>query len=70
MQKDIPWESLCKTFQDAYKVTQDFGIGYLCIDSLCIIRDDPDDWDREAVLMSTVYGGSSLTIAASAAKDG
>jgi hypothetical protein len=37
---------------------------------LIIIQDDPEDWDREAVLMSTVYGGSSLNIAASDAKDG
>jgi hypothetical protein len=33
-------------------------------------QDDPDDWGREAPSMSTVYGGSSLNIAASGASNG
>jgi hypothetical protein len=37
---------------------------------LCIIQDDPDDWAREAVFMSKVYGNSHLNIAATDARDG
>lgn len=67
LQESIPWHSLCETFRDAYKVSGELGLKYLWIDSLYIIQDDPDDWDREAFLMSEVYGGSSLNIAASMA---
>lgn len=70
LQESIPWDDLCKTFQDAYKVCRKLGFKYLWIDSLCIVQDDPDDWDREAFLMSKIYGGSSLNLAASMAEDG
>jgi hypothetical protein len=66
----IPPEALSKTFQDAIVITREFGIGYLWIDSLCIIQDDADDWNREASSMSGVYGSSTLNIAASGASDG
>ncbi|KAF4636695.1 hypothetical protein G7Y89_g1381 [Cudoniella acicularis] len=42
---------------------------YIWIDSLCIVQDDEDDWNREAVLMCAVYGGSGLNIAAAGATD-
>jgi hypothetical protein len=66
----IPLGSLCKTFHGAIFVTRYLGFSYLWIDSLCIIQDDGDDWAKEAPLMSTVYGGASLNIAAASAKDG
>lgn len=66
----IPLEQLSKTFQDCIAVTRQLGFRYLWIDSLCIIQDDREDWARESVRMSSVYGGSSLTIAASAAPNG
>jgi hypothetical protein len=69
-QRDIPIYKLTKTFQDAISVTYRLGFRYIWIDSLCIIQDDPEDWQRESVLMESVYGGSSLNIAASAASDG
>ncbi|KAF8848181.1 hypothetical protein BDZ45DRAFT_810983 [Acephala macrosclerotiorum] len=34
------------------------------------IFDDPDDWQKEAILMTKVYGGSHINIAASGAVDG
>ena len=40
------------------------------IDLVCIIQDDLNDWRKESVLMSTLYGSSSLNIAATAAPDG
>ena len=40
------------------------------IDSLCIIQDNPEDWNREALQMAAVYGRSSINISASKATDG
>jgi hypothetical protein len=46
MKRGIALASLPKTFQDAVLMTRRLGIRYLWIDSLCIIQDDGDDWDR------------------------
>jgi hypothetical protein len=62
----VSWDSLPRTFQDAVTVCQHLGIDYLWIDSLCIIQDDEEDWDREAVMMANVYNNAEITIAASA----
>lgn len=62
--------NLNKTFQDAINITRNLGIQYLWIDSLCIIQDDPKDWEIEAASMAQVYSQAYLTIAASAAADG
>lgn len=69
-QKEVPVQALTKTFQDAIRITSYLGLQYLWIDSLCIIQDDVDDWNRESPLMSDVYGGSTINIAASSAPDG
>ncbi|KAF7893886.1 hypothetical protein EAF00_007400 [Botryotinia globosa] len=69
LMKEIPLDSLPKTFEDAINITQKLGIDFLWIDSLCIIQNDDDDWQKEAALMSSVYGGSVITIAASSARD-
>jgi hypothetical protein len=66
----VPSEAICKTFEHAIYITRYMGLEYLWIDSLCIIQDDNDDWIRESANMSSVYGGSSLNIAASCAPDG
>lgn len=66
----IPRDKLTKTFLEAIEVTRSLGYKYLWIDSLCIIQDSSEDWDIESLLMSDIYGGSSLTIAATGAKDG
>jgi len=69
-QQEIPWAHLCKTFQDAILVTRILGCSYLWINSLCIIQDDEEDWNKESLLMSQVYGSSMLNLAASGAADG
>jgi len=66
----IPDSALCKTFQDAIYVARYLKIDYIWIDSLCIIQDDEEDWKKESVLMSDVYGGSYLNIAAAGANNG
>ncbi|ORY18240.1 heterokaryon incompatibility protein-domain-containing protein [Clohesyomyces aquaticus] len=66
----IPWESLSKTFQDAVIIARGIGLEYLWIDSLCILQDDPDDWDVQSSLMASIYSNASVVIAATASKDG
>lgn len=66
----IPEEDLRKTFRHAILITQKLGLRYLWIDSLCITQDSPLDWDKESSLMASVYGGSTINIAAAGAKDG
>jgi hypothetical protein len=62
--------SLPKTFQDAIYITRSLTIRYLWIDSLCIVQDDDQDWERESADMARVYEGAHLTIAATAAAHG
>lgn len=69
-QRAIPSRCLTKTFVDAIQITRAVGFTYLWIDSLCIIQDSNEDWEAEAKKMASVYGASSLNIAASSARDG
>jgi hypothetical protein len=45
------------------------GIRHIWIDSLCIIQDSPDDWQREAALMQHVYSNARFNISATGAED-
>ncbi|KIL85499.1 hypothetical protein FAVG1_11457 [Fusarium avenaceum] len=63
-QEGIPFSSLPKTFQDAMIVTRRLGYRYIWIDALCIVQDDPDDWLRESVRMTSVYHNAACCIAA------
>ncbi|RKL41456.1 hypothetical protein BFJ72_g5348 [Fusarium proliferatum] len=64
-QQGILVKLLPLTFQHAIHICHELGIQYLWIDSLCIIQDDPSDWEVEAERMSEVYANSWLTVAAS-----
>ncbi|KAL9107667.1 MAG: hypothetical protein Q9227_007474 [Pyrenula ochraceoflavens] len=66
---EVPVEELTKTFRDAIEITRSFGLEYLWIDSLCIIQDSHSDWEHESMMMSSVYGGSTINIAAAGAVD-
>ncbi|KIW33326.1 uncharacterized protein PV07_00183 [Cladophialophora immunda] len=66
---NIAWDDLPRTFQDAVSLTKRLGFLYLWIDSLCIIQDSPEDWDREAKLMGNIYKNAVCNIAASGASD-
>jgi hypothetical protein len=61
--------SLPLTFQDAILITRKLGYQYLWIDSLCIVQDSSQDWQRESVKMSEIYSRAVLCIAASSAMD-
>lgn len=65
----IPWDKLPLTFQDAAAFTLSLGIQYIWIDSICIIQEDEEDWQREAGKMYAVYKNSYLTLAALAGHD-
>lgn len=70
LKKDIALHTLPKTFQDAILVAKKLHMGYLWIDSLCIIQDDKDDWRRESAMMHEVYANGFCNIAATAAENG
>lgn len=70
LQQGINFSELSKTFQDAVNTTFSLGYRYLWIDSLCIIQDDVNDWNIEALKMQDVYSNSVVTIAATSSPDG
>jgi hypothetical protein len=61
--------SLPQTFRDAVALVRALDIDYLWIDSLCIIQDDEQDWDREAAKMGSLYRNAFLVIAAAGSED-
>ncbi|KAH6953785.1 hypothetical protein BKA56DRAFT_504371 [Ilyonectria sp. MPI-CAGE-AT-0026] len=68
LKKEIPYDSLPKSFQDAVRVTRALGVSYLWIDSLCIIQERGEKWAEEASKMEDVFSGAYCTIAASSAE--
>ena len=69
LQEGIAISELGQTFQDAIFTAGSLGIQFIWIDSLCILQDSGQDWQREAHLMSSVYRFATLNIAASVAAD-
>ncbi len=59
-----PLAELPQTFKDAINVAKRFGINYLWIDSLCIIQDSTEDWQRESAVMGDIYKNAILNVAA------
>ncbi|RSL91599.1 hypothetical protein CEP51_000221 [Fusarium floridanum] len=69
-QDEIQWNDLSTTFQDAIEFCLRLGLEFIWIDSLCIVQDDAEDWEQEAVKMATYYTTAYVTLAATAAPDG
>ncbi|KAI1866336.1 uncharacterized protein JN550_007724 [Neoarthrinium moseri] len=65
----IPFLLIPPTFTETINIARSIGIRYIWIDSLCIVQDDPEDWEREAAQMNRIYAGSQLTIAAAQSSD-
>jgi hypothetical protein len=61
---NIPFDPFPKTFRDAIIMTRQLGVRFLWIDSVCIVQDDENDWQRQAAKMCNVYSQSYLTLAA------
>ena len=54
-QNSLPYKSLPRLFQEALETVRILGYQYLWIDSLCIIQDSGQDWQREASRMGETY---------------
>ncbi|OAL29742.1 hypothetical protein AYO20_09034 [Fonsecaea nubica] len=61
---------MTRSFEDAIAITRYLGLRHIWIDSLCILQDDPEDWDRELATMHAVYSNAVLTISVTGAEDG
>lgn len=64
-----PLGPMPKTIEDAFDVCQQLEIFYLWVDSICIVQDDKDEWERESQKMSAIYENAVLTIGALGAHD-
>jgi hypothetical protein len=60
--KNIPWETLPKTIQDAAKTVQALGFRYIWIDSMCIVQDSKEDKEAEISQMTKIYAHATLTV--------
>lgn len=67
--KSIPWDHLPATFKHAVICTRELGVGYLWIDSICIIQGPDGDFNSEAKNMEYVFSGAYCVLAASRAID-
>jgi hypothetical protein len=60
----INMSDLPLTFRDAITISRQLGVPYVWIDSMCIIQDSKEDWEKEAASMASVYSEAFLTMAA------
>ena len=61
----IPVTELSKTFQDAFTAARSYlGVGYIWIDSLCIIQQNAQDWQAESMTMQDIYSHSFCNLSA------
>ncbi|RYP08281.1 hypothetical protein DL764_002015 [Monosporascus ibericus] len=63
----VSFSKLPKTLVDAVRFTVKLGLNLIWIDSLCIIQNNPKDWEEESCKMSTVYRHAMFTIIANCA---
>jgi hypothetical protein len=61
----ISLDEMPRTFRDAVDITRALKVRYLWIDSVCIVQDDPEDWEAESERMEDVFSSAYVTIAAS-----
>ncbi|TDZ19304.1 hypothetical protein Cob_v007652 [Colletotrichum orbiculare MAFF 240422] len=69
LKKGLPSSSLPATFRDALGAIRFLGIGYIWIDSLCIVQDSASDWAAESKTMLGVYRHSVVNLAATCSRD-
>lgn len=53
--RKVDWSEMPRLHQDAVKLTWDLGVRHIWIDAWCIIQNDEQDWNKEAVRMADVY---------------
>jgi hypothetical protein len=64
--REIPFDLLPRTFQDATSFARQLGVMFLWIDSLCIIQDEELDWQQQSAIMADIYQNAYITLAATA----
>ncbi len=69
MRQGFDINALPKSFQDAIIITRALKLRYIWIDSVCIVQNDPLDWERESSRMLDVYHNAHVVVAASQGKD-
>ncbi|KAI0144860.1 heterokaryon incompatibility protein-domain-containing protein [Pestalotiopsis sp. NC0098] len=62
-QRGIPLQQLPQLFRDLVTIARTLKIRYMWIDALCIIQQDPKDWEEQSVRMLSVYRNAYLTVA-------
>ena len=60
--RQIDVNSLPKTIMDAIKCTEQLGLKYLWVDSLCIIQDSAEDKAKEISRMSNIYQNAYVSL--------
>ncbi|KAF2795819.1 HET-domain-containing protein [Melanomma pulvis-pyrius CBS 109.77] len=63
MEEGVPWSLFTKNFQEAIEVARFLDVGYIWIDSLCIIQGPDGDFMSEANKMHQVYRNSYCNVA-------
>ncbi|KAI0007781.1 heterokaryon incompatibility protein-domain-containing protein [Xylariaceae sp. FL0662B] len=66
-QRGIPSNLMPRKYLDAAMVTRKLDVQYLWIDSLCILQDSCEDWDRESSMMGLIYQNGYCNLAAASA---
>jgi hypothetical protein len=61
---DIPWQDLSQVYQETITMADALSIEYVWIDSLCIIQQSAEEWDREAHRMGEVYTNAFIVFVA------
>lgn len=70
LEKGVELRKLPNTYKQAIQFAAQMEyVGWIWIDSLCIIQDDKDDWTHESSDMQRVYHESFLNISATASRD-
>ncbi|TGO07775.1 hypothetical protein BTUL_0247g00010 [Botrytis tulipae] len=67
--EEIIISKLPQIFQDVILLTGGLDMQYIWIDSLCIVQDDPSDWQQQSAMMADIYAGSLLNISAAHGSD-
>jgi hypothetical protein len=68
--RKVDYADLSKNMMDAVKIALRLGGSYIWIDSVCIIQDSTEDFDREITKMGSVYSGAYCTIASTGSPSG
>jgi hypothetical protein len=68
-QVELPLSTLPRLFKDAVQIVRALNYRYLWIDSLCIIQDSKEDWQREVSNMGEIYKHSVFVISANACRN-